>query len=68
VDLTINPPGKTIAGDYALTVHATSDNASDDLELRITVLTPSLWGWVGVGIVLLVVAGLAVVFVRLGRR
>lgn len=68
VDVTINPPSKTIAGDYAVTVHATSDNASDDLELRITVLTPSLWGWVGVGIVLIVVAGLAVVFVRLGRR
>ncbi len=68
VDLTINPPSKTIAGDYAVSVKATSDNASDDLELRITVLTPSLWGWVGVGIVLLVVAGLAVVFVRLGRR
>ncbi|GFP20331.1 hypothetical protein HKBW3S03_01833, partial [Candidatus Hakubella thermalkaliphila] len=68
VDLTINPPGKTIAGDYAVTVKVTSDNASDDLELRITVLTPSLWGWVGVGIVLIVVGGLAVVFVRLGRR
>lgn len=68
VDMTINPPGKTIAGDYAVTVRATSDNASDDLELRITVLTPSLWGWVGVGIVLVVVAGLAVVFVQLGRR
>jgi uncharacterized membrane protein len=68
VDMTIIPPAKTIAGDYAMTVHATSDHASDDLELRITVLTPDLWGWVGVGIVLLVVAGLAVVFVQLGRR
>jgi uncharacterized membrane protein len=34
----------------------------------VTVSTPTVWGWIGFGIVGLVVLGLAVVFFRLGRR
>ena len=69
VDMIINAPkGKTIAGDYAITINANSKKVSDKLELRVTVLTPSIWGWVGIIIVLVVIAGLAVIFRQLGRR
>ena len=39
-----------------------------DGQIRVTVLTPTIWGWVGVIIVVLVVIGLMVMFWRLGRR
>ena len=69
VDVVINPPRKTIAGDYMVTLRAESKEFSPDpLQLRVTVLTPTIWGWVGVLIVLAVIAGVGVVFWRLGRR
>ena len=69
VDVVINPPRKTIAGDYMITLRAESKEFSPDpLNLRVTVLTPTIWGWVGVLIVLAVIAGVGVIFWRLGRR
>ena len=68
VDVVIEPPEKTIAGDYSITIRAESKETSDSLELRVTVETPTIWGWVGIAIVLLVIAGLAVLFRQLGRR
>jgi len=69
VDVVINPPNKTIAGDYQITLRAESKEFSpDSLKLRVTVLTPTIWGWVGVLIVLAVIAGVGVLFWRLGRR
>jgi len=69
VNLIINPPkDKTIAGDYPMSVTVKNDKVNEDLTLRITVLVSAMWGWVGVGIVLAVIAGLAIVFRQLGRR
>jgi len=69
VDVVINPPDKTIAGDYQITLRAESKEFSPDpLKLRVTVLTPTIWGWVCVLIVLAVIAGVGVIFWRLGRR
>ena len=62
-------PARTIAGDYLLQFTPNSPDATaKPVEFRVTVSTPSLWNWVGFGIVGLVVIGLAVVFFRLGRR
>lgn len=62
-------PARTIAGDYMLTFTPNSPDATaKPVDFRVTVTTPSLWNWVGFGIVGLVVIGLAVVFFRLGRR
>jgi uncharacterized membrane protein len=49
-------------------VTANSPETNKSVEFRITVSTPTLWGWVGFSIVALVVLGLAIVFFRLGRR
>ena len=68
IDVVIKAPRKTIAGDYMITLRTSSEVASDLMDIRITVLSPTVWGWVGAGIVVAVIAGLAVIFLRLGRR
>lgn len=68
VEATIKPPEKTIAGDYMITFNANSENSTDSLDLRTTVLTPTVWGWVGIGIIVIVIVGVAIIFARLGRR
>jgi len=70
VQVTVKPAEKTIAGDYIITIQAEPEakNAFTNLQIRTTVLTPTIWGWVGVGIVILVVVALAVIFIRFGRR
>jgi uncharacterized membrane protein len=68
IKVTITPPDKTIAGDYMLNFSINSADASKSADLRVTVETPSIWGWVGIGVIVLVVIGVAVIFARLGRR
>lgn len=68
IDVTISPPDKTLAGDYILNFNVASENSNDNIELRITVETPTIWGIVGIAIIVIVVIGIAIVFSRLGRR
>src|SRR4030043_222614 len=70
VQVNIKPAQKTIAGDYMVAISANPESgyAFDPIGVRVTVLTPTTWGWVGIGIVVLVIAGLVVMFMRLGRR
>jgi uncharacterized membrane protein len=69
VQLTLTPSTRAIAGDYQATVTADSaDGQSDSENFRITVLTSTLWGMVGIGVI--AIALLVVVFAvaRFGRR
>jgi uncharacterized membrane protein len=69
VKVTFTPSSKAIAGDYQTTIRASSAGGlSESANFRITVLTSSLWGAVGVGVI--AAALLAVVFAvaRYGRR
>ena len=70
VQVDIKPDKKSISGDYLVTISAEpqAKNAFGSFDLRVTVLTSPLWGWIGVAIVVLVIAGLAYMFMRLGRR
>jgi uncharacterized membrane protein len=69
VDVSITPPGgKTVAGDYMINITANNGTLSKNLDLRVTVSTPTIWGFVGIIIVVVVIAGLAVLFIKLGRR
>ncbi len=69
IDLNIVPPAETIAGDYSITVRASGEQtASKEMSIRVTVETPTVWGWVGVVIIAIVVVGLVVVFMRFSRR
>lgn len=68
IKMEILAPDRTIAGDYLMTLTANSVDVTKSVEFRVTVSTPTIWGWLGFGIVGLVVLGLALVFFRLGRR
>ena len=68
VDVTITPANRAIPGDYQVTLTAAGDQSHQQMDLRVTVGASMGWGWVGVGIVVAVVAGLTGIFVRLGRR
>ncbi len=70
VIVTVKPPEKTISGDYMVSIDAQPESKSTlkTMDIRVTVLTPTIWGWVGVGIVVLVVIGLILMFWKLGRR
>jgi uncharacterized membrane protein len=69
VDVAITAPGgKTISGDYQVSITASNGSLSQSMSLRVTVSTPTIWGWVGLIIVVVVIAGLAVLFMKLGRR
>jgi uncharacterized membrane protein len=69
VKVTLTPSEKAIAGDYQTTIRAgASGGLSESANFRITVLTSTLWG--AVGIAFIAVALLVVVFAvaRFGRR
>jgi len=69
VDLNITPPPEAIAGDYMVSVRASgAQTTSEKIDIRVTVATPTVWGWVGVVIIALVVVGLVVIFLRFSRR
>jgi len=68
VEVTIKPPERTIAGDYSIGFNASSEEASDSIEIRTVVESPLVWKIVGIGIIAVVIAGIAVTFERLGRR
>jgi len=68
IKMEILAPDRTIAGDYLLSVTANSPETNKSVDFRVTVSTPTIWGWIGFAIVAVVVLGLAVVFFRLGRR
>lgn len=68
IKMEILAPDRTIAGDYLLNLTANSPEVNRSVEFRVTVSTPTIWGWVGFSIVALVVLGLVLVFFRLGRR
>jgi uncharacterized membrane protein len=68
IDVVINPPAGTEAGDYPITVAATGDEAETARELRLTVVTTTVWGQAGIGIAVAIIVALAIWFRRAGRR
>ncbi len=69
VDVHIKPPPKAVAGDYMITLRASGKQTSaGEVKIRVTVETSTIWGWVGVAIILIVVIGLIVIFMRFSRR
>lgn len=64
----IKPAAKAIAGDYMLNVSATHPQVTLNRDVRVSVETPAVWGWVGMGVLVLVIGGLLGLFLKLGRR
>jgi uncharacterized repeat protein (TIGR01451 family) len=69
IDVNIKPAPDTVAGDYMITLTVSGKQAyAHSLDVRVTVVASSIWGWVGVAIIVVVVIGLVVIFMRFGRR
>ena len=68
VEVSITPTDQALVGDYSVGLNADAGKVSKAIELRVTVKASTAWGWIGIGIIVLVVAGLVVIFIRLGRR
>jgi uncharacterized membrane protein len=68
VTAAIQPAGDAVAGDYVVTLTATSGTATGSIDVRTQVQASTLWGYIGIAIIALVVIGLLFVFRRYGRR
>jgi uncharacterized membrane protein len=68
VELTITPYENALVGDYSISINVEGEKASKPIEFRTTVKASSAWGFVGVGIIVIVIAGLFGLFRWLGRR
>jgi uncharacterized membrane protein len=69
IDVTIKSPAKAIAGDYQITLFSSAEEIDEsNMAVRVTVETPTIWGWVGVGVIFAAVAGLGFFIVRFSRR
>ena len=69
IKVMLTPASRAIAGDYQTTIRAASAGGlSESANFRITVLTSTVWGAVGIGVI--AIALLVVVFAvaRFGRR
>lgn len=64
----IKPAKEAIAGDYVVNITANSPAASTTASFRVSVRTSTLWGVVGVLLVLAVIGGVAWIFHKYGRR
>lgn len=68
VEMAITPYEDALLGDYSVGVEVVGEKITKNLEFRTTVKASAAWGWIGIGIIVLVIAGLFVLFRRFGRR
>lgn len=68
VEVLITPSDQALVGDYSVAVDVQGEKASKTLEFRTTVKASAAWGWVGILIIVAVIAGLTGLFRTLGRR
>lgn len=64
----VQPDSKALAGDYVVQMTARTPEATSQAEFRVSVKTSTLWGFVGLAIILLLAAGLFRTFKVYGRR
>ena len=70
ITATITPSAEAVAGDYVVSFKAaaTQSGATGTAQIRFTVDTSPLWALVGLGLIVLILAGLFYVFRTYGRR
>jgi uncharacterized membrane protein len=68
VEMTITPYEDALVGDYSISINVEGEKASKIMELRTTVKASAAWGWIGIGIIVVVIGGLFGLFRWLGRR
>lgn len=67
---TIKPPKDAIPGDYAVSLYTAVAKLqlSKQIDYRVTVKGSVSWGYVGLGIIFMLIIAIVVIFMRLGRR
>jgi uncharacterized membrane protein len=68
VEMIVTPYEDALVGDYSIGVKVDGEKASKALEFRVGVKASTAWGWIGIGIIVAVIAGLLGLFRKLGRR
>jgi uncharacterized membrane protein len=69
VEAKITPAAGALVGDYSVGLMVDGERGSSKtVEMRVTVRAPTAWGWIGVGLIALVIAGMGGLFAWLGRR
>jgi uncharacterized membrane protein len=68
VQALITPTEKAIAGDYVTTLRASARGESASTTFRVTVMTSTMWGIAGVGIIGIALLVLVGAVTRFGRR
>jgi uncharacterized membrane protein len=68
VTMSVNVPQNTVPGDYMITVNAAGTQDQKKIEFRTTVQVPTKWGWIGVLIIIAILAILIGIFLKLRRR
>jgi uncharacterized membrane protein len=68
ITATLVPSNDAIAGDYVVTYSARGTDANGSVDIRMTIETSPLFGFVGLALIALVLFGLWWVFQRYGRR
>jgi uncharacterized membrane protein len=69
VEVIITPAAQSLVGDYSVGLSVDGEKGSSKtIELRVSVKTSAAWGWIGIIIIVLVIAGLGGLFLWLGRR
>jgi uncharacterized repeat protein (TIGR01451 family) len=64
----VTPTEKSLAGDYQTTVRAASRGETASSQIRVTVVTSTVWGIAGVGIIAAALLIMVGAVVRFGRR
>lgn len=68
VQAKLTASNKAIAGDYIVSMKASSAESSSEADFRVAVKGSSLWGWIGVLIILTIIAGIYYLIRKYGRR
>jgi uncharacterized membrane protein len=69
IEATITPGATALVGDYSVGLMVDGEKSSSKtVEMRVTVKAPTAWGWIGVGLIALVIGGMGGLFAWLGRR
>jgi len=68
VEVAIKPAQQALVGDYSVGVMVNGEKSDKTIEFRVTVKASTAWGWIGIGIIIFVIAGLSALFIWLGRR
>ncbi|MCS6903405.1 MAG: NEW3 domain-containing protein, partial [Candidatus Bipolaricaulota bacterium] len=64
----IKPSERAIAGDYMLSVTASTEGISESAQFRLSVQTSTLWGIVGIALIAVALGVVGLAVARFGRR